>query len=184
MIDDAASGHISIALIVACARNGVIGVDGGLPWSLPDDMRHFMRSTRGHAVVLGRTTFESLPKPLSDRVCVVVSSTYEPPEGVSDRVKAARSIDEALAIGARETERLGRGTLWIAGGESIYRATLGIADRVVRTLVDAEVQGDTRFPELDESWTRTGAEDHPPDGDHAFGFTIEDWIRVGGAQGS
>jgi len=175
---------VSIALIVACARNGVIGRDGGLPWSLPDDMKHFMRSTKGHAVVMGRTTFGSLPGPLSDRVCIVVSSSWEPPAGGEGGVRVARSVDEALEIGRRESERLGRSTLWIAGGESIYRATIGIADRVVRTLVDARVEGDRHFPELDASWTLVSSDPHGRDGSHAYAFTIEAWTRADRAHGS
>lgn len=170
--------EIEIAQIVACAENGVIGVDGDLPWSLPDDLKHFMRSTKGHAIIMGRKTFESLPKALDGRTNIVVSRSMEKDE-VDENVMVARSLDEAIAMGLHETKRLGRSTLWVAGGGEIYRETLEWTYRVVRTRVHAEVEGDTRYPDLDpDGWVLESSEGHEPDDRHAVGFTIESWRRV------
>ena len=169
---------VRVGLIVACARNGVIGRDGDLPWRLPDDMRHFMRTTRGHAVVMGRRTYESLPEPLEDRVTIVVSTRFTPPPEAEDRVLVARDFDSAIVLGRRETGRLGRGVLWIAGGERVYREAMPHADLIVRTLVDADISGDTRFPEMDDSWALDRREAHEPDDRHRYGFTIERWVRA------
>lgn len=169
--------EIEIAQIVACAENGVIGVDGDLPWSLPDDLKHFMRSTKGHAIIMGRKTFESLPKALDGRTNIVVSRSMAK-EGVGENVMVARSLDEAIAMGLHESARLGRTTLWVAGGGEIYRESLEWTYRVVRTRVHMEVEGDTRYPELDEgAWSLVSSEAHGVDERHEVGFTIETWIR-------
>lgn len=173
--------EIEIAQIVACAENGVIGVDGDLPWSLPDDLKHFMRSTRGHAIIMGRKTFESLPKALDGRTNIVVSRSMDA-EGLGPNVMVARSLDAAIAMGLHETKRLGCSTLWVAGGGEIYRETLEWTNRVVRTRVHMEAEGDTRYPELDPgSWVLESSGAHGADDRHRVGFTIEVWVRAPGS---
>ena len=86
----------SVTLIAAVSRNGVIGRNGSLPWSLPDDLKFFKRTTIGHALIMGRGTYESLPVALPGRKLIVISSTMtDPPEGVT----VVRDFDEALAGG-------------------------------------------------------------------------------------
>ena len=130
-----------ITLIVACDRRGVIGRDGGLPWHLPADLARFKRLTMGKPIVMGRRTHESIGRPLPGRKNLVLSrdSSYRS-EGclvVSD-VAAAREA----AAGAQE--------LMVIGGSAVYRAFLDDADRIERTVVEAEIDGDTYFPEFDE----------------------------------
>ena len=167
-----------ISLIVACSENGVIGRDGDLPWRLPDDLKHFMRETRGHPVVMGRKTYDSLPKPLADRTTIVVSRSLKEPSGLDVSFRVARSVDEAIAIGAGICEADSVNRLWIAGGETIYRSTLDRADEVVRTLVHTRIDGDTRFPDLDPGdWALESSDHHPADPRHDHAFTIDRWRR-------
>tara|TARA_R110000868_G_scaffold411617_1_gene706278 strand:- start:362839 stop:363375 length:537 start_codon:yes stop_codon:yes gene_type:complete len=172
--------HVEIGLIVACSENGVIGVDGDLPWRLPEDLKHFMRSTKGHAVIMGRKTFESLEKPLGGRLNVVVSSSLslkERAEGEEWGVVVARSFDEAIAVARDADAAYGKGLIWIAGGGEIYRQSVGLADVVVRTRVHCEAEGDVTFDALGEEWGLERSEVHGADDRHSCGFTIEWWRR-------
>ena len=178
-------GCAEIGLIVACSENGVIGVDGDLPWRLPDDLKHFMRSTKGHAVIMGRKTFESLGKPLDGRLNVVVSSSLSIKEraikeGGSDEewgVVVARSLDEAISLARDADAGYGKGLIWIAGGGEIYRQSVGLADVVVRTRVHCDAVGDVTFDALGEEWRLERSEEHGADERHSCGFTIEWWRR-------
>ena len=127
-------------IVAAVARNGVIGRGGVLPWRLRSDLRHFRRLTTGHAVLMGRKTWESLGRPLPDRRNVVVShdpSFTAPGAEVYPSLEAARAALEAEPV------------VFVIGGAQIYRQTLPFADRLVITEVDAEPQGDAFFPEWD-----------------------------------
>jgi dihydrofolate reductase len=158
-----------ISLISAVAENGVIGREGDLPWRLKDDMRWFMRRTRGGSTIMGRRTFESMDGPLPDRQNIVLTSREDwSPEGVL----IARSIEDAIAKADRES-------VFIIGGESVYRAGLPYATRLDLTRVHAEVEGDTRFPEVDFSkWERVSADRRGPDAENDHPFTIEVWTRA------
>ena len=132
-----------VSLIAAMSENRVIGRAGAVPWRLPEDMRFFKETTTGHTVIMGRKTFETLPAPLTNRHNVVVTSrrSYAVPDGVT----VVHSLDEALATGPREEE------VFVAGGEEIYRQALPRADRIYLTVVHRSVDGDTFFPEFDDS---------------------------------
>ncbi len=154
---------MTIALIVALARNGVIGVSNTLPWRLPDDLRRFRALTLHNTVIMGRRTFESLPGPLKDRHCVVISRDPAFVVQGSDTEKAA-SLEEALAQ-ARSPE------IFIAGGASLYAQTLARADRLYVTEVDAIVAGDAFFPPYDpKEWLVATEEPHPADARHPYAF--------------
>lgn len=138
-------------IIAAVARNGVIGIDRGLPWHLPEDLARFKRLTMGHALVMGRVTFESIGRPLPGRTNIVMTRR---PEWSHEGVTAVGSIEEALAVAG------GKGQdAYIAGGAEVYEAAIGIADRLELTEVDAEPDGDTRFPEVDWSQWREVSRD-------------------------
>lgn len=160
-----------VSMIVAAARNGVIGRDRGIPWQLPEDQKFFRRMTMGHALVLGRKTFEEFSKPLPGRKHLVLTRRpYEPVEGVEYFGDLASALDWARADGQTEC--------FIAGGEAVYREALDVADRVYLTRVDAEPEGDTFFPELDESvWECVDREAHEKDERHDHAFVIETWTR-------
>ncbi len=170
-----------IAAIVACARNGVIGNDGDLPWRLPDDLRHFMRSTKGCPVIMGRKTYETLPGPLPDRFNIVVSRTMLDPKRPG--LIVVRDLDEAIEQGrvAISQEGMDR-PIWIAGGGMIYEQALSATGLVVRTLIDTDAQGDAWFPELDlDEWELRCSISHPADARHGVPFVFEWWIRRGEA---
>ncbi len=168
-----------VAMIVACSENGVIGVDGDLPWHLPVDLKHFMRSTKGCSVIMGRKTFESLDRPLPNRLNIVLSRSMSDEGGKrSDGVRVASSIEDAIAIG--EVSGM-ESPIWIAGGGDVYRQALdraGLVDLIVRTRVHAQVAGDTVFPELDDRrWDRVRCEDFQADEKHTHSMRIEWWVR-------
>jgi len=128
-----------ISIIAAVASNGVIGRDGGLPWHLPGDLRRFRELTVGHAVIMGRKTYESIGRPLPDRVNIVISrQTGFAPSGVV----VAGSLQEALALAAGESE------VFICGGGEIYRQALPLADRIYLTRLDRPYGGDVHFPDI------------------------------------
>jgi len=153
-MDDPSAVDADIALIAAVAENGVIGVDGGMPWHYPADLAHFKETTMGHPVVLGRRTFESiaarLDGPLPGRTNVVLSrSDPDVPEGVI----VVASVDGAIAAANEAAAESGVGTVYVAGGAAIYEQFLPLTDRMVLTEVPERPDGDTFFPEWDaDEW--------------------------------
>lgn len=142
-----------VVIVAAVARNGVIGVDGRLPWHLPEDLARFKRLTSRHALIMGRATFESIGRPLPDRVNIVLTRG----DWRRDDVMTASSLEEALEMAASlDVDAM------IAGGAAVYEASLPVADRLELTEVDLEPDGDTRFPDVDWSdWVEVSREEHP-----------------------
>lgn len=135
-----------ITLIVAVARNGVIGAEGGMPWHLPADLAHFKRLTIGKPVLMGRRTWESIGKPLPQRRNLVLTRDAHWQAEGAERVG---SIDEAL----QRIAGTGASELMVIGGAEVYRQALPEAGRIYLTLVHAEPEGDTRFPDLEpDEW--------------------------------
>ena len=142
-----------ISIIVAVAENGVIGSDNQMPWHISEDLRRFKAVTTGHPVIMGRKTFESLGRPLPNRTNVVITRN---PSYKVDGATVVGSLDEALALFP------GDGEVFVIGGGEIYRQAMDIADRLYITRVGTEFEGDTRFPEIDDSrWRVTWREAHP-----------------------
>lgn len=161
-----------IILIAAVAANGVIGREGDLPWHLPDDMRRFMTRTRHHPVVMGRRTWESLKAPLRGRTNIVLSGAL-PPD--TPGAVVARTIEDAIAH-AREAP--GGDTVFIIGGEAVYRVALPMADELDLTEIDGAFEGDVRFPEWPRAeWTMVEEERHPADATHVHSFTFRRYVR-------
>lgn len=133
---------VTVRIIVAIAANRVIGVRGRLPWRLPDDLARFKRMTMGHPVVMGRSTFESLGKPLSGRTNIVLTRTAGLALG---GCRMAGSRGEALSA-AGDAD-----TVYVIGGASVFALFLPVTDRMSITWVDREVEGDTLFPTVDWS---------------------------------
>ena len=145
---------MTVTIVAAVARNGVIGVGGGLPWHLPDDLRRFKALTIGHVLVMGRRTYESIGRPLPGRTTVVVTRQADWPAG-ADEVMRARDVPGALEL-AHEIDD----EVFVVGGGQIYEEALPLADRLELTFVDAEPQGDTFFPEVDWSqWREVAREE-------------------------
>jgi dihydrofolate reductase len=146
-----------IVLVAAVADNGVIGDDGQIPWRIPADMKHFRAVTRGHPVVMGRLTFESIGRPLPERTNIVVTRT---PGWTAAGVVAVGSVEEALER-AREVAREGGTDVMVIGGAQVYAAAMPVADVQVLTEVHQEPAGDTRYPEFDRAaWVETRREPH------------------------
>jgi dihydrofolate reductase len=162
---------VSVGLVWAEARGGVIGADGELPWHLPEDLALFKRLTMGTTVVMGRRTWESLPvrfRPLPGRTNVVLTSD---PTWSADGAHRAGSVAEVL--GRNEP-------LWVIGGGAVYAAFLPYADRLVVTEVDLRVDGDTWAPALGTEWRRI---DRTPDEGWAesatgLGYAVSEYARV------
>jgi dihydrofolate reductase len=160
----------TLALVWAMTRNRVIGRDNALPWHLPDEMRHFMRTTTGKPVIMGRKQFESMGKPLPKRANIVLSrDPHFRPSGVV----VVRDLDAAIAAAETEAAKSGAKEICVIGGAEIYALALPRADRLYFTLIDAEIDGDTVFPEFDErEWREVSRESHAPDARHAYGYTV------------
>jgi dihydrofolate reductase len=153
-----------LSLVVAVARNGVIGRDNRLPWRLPDDLAYFKRVTMGHPVVMGRRTWQSIGKPLPGRTNIVV--THDPAFQAPGCV-VAHSLEEAWRAAGGADEAC------VIGGTSLFAETLPLADVIHLTEVEADVEGDTYFPGFDRSaWTETEVERHAADARHAYPFRI------------
>lgn len=127
----------ALAIIAAVARNGVIGVDGGLPWRLPADLKRFRALTEGHAVIMGRRTWQSLGRPLPNRQNLVVSRRGA---FAADGALVVPSLAEALARVAMP------GPAFCIGGSELYREALNIADTMYLTEINRDFEGDARFP--------------------------------------
>ena len=156
-----------LALIAAVARNGVIGANNALPWRLPADLARFRALTHGHTVIMGRRTWDSLPRPLPGRQNIVVTRRADfQPTGA----EAARSLEDALARVAMPPP------VFCIGGAELYRLAMPDADVLYITEIDRDFEGDTRFPAFDRSaWREVSRERGvAPDG---FGYAFVTYAR-------
>lgn len=162
-----------IAVVVARARNGVIGRDGVLPWRLKSDMALFKATTLGKPVLMGRKTWDSLPrKPLPGRLNIVLTrdKSFDAPGAV-----ACETFEEALEIAREQAREDGADEVCVIGGVSLIALALPRAKRIYLTEVDAEPEGDVVMPPLDEEeWAEVRRErfDAGPDDEHSFAFRV------------
>lgn len=162
-----------LALVVARARNGVIGRDGDLPWRLRSDLQRFKAVTLGKPCIMGRKTWDSLPlKPLPGRLNLVLSKdeSFEPTGAV-----ACLTLDEAIEIAREQAMDDGVDEVCVIGGAGLFAAALPRAKRLYLTEVEAEPDGDVRFPPFDEAaWVEVSSEAVPPGekDDYAFIFRV------------
>ncbi len=151
-----------VSLIVAMAKNRVIGANGAIPWHLPEELKRFKRLTLGHHIIMGRKTWESIGRPLPGRSSVIVSRQrgYSVPGA-----KIAHSLDEAVAACGNDSE------IFVIGGAELYAQALPRAGRLYLTTIDAEVAGDTLMPEFDlAGWREVSASPFPADAQHQYSF--------------
>lgn len=159
-----------IALVVAVSENGVIGSKNGLPWHLPADLKKFKKLTTGHAIIMGRKTWESIGRPLPDRRMLVV--TRDPAKLAGQPVEAFASLEAALAAA-------GEDEVFVIGGGEIFREALPRAGRVYLTRVHADIAGDVTFPELPAGeWHEVSREDHEPDEKHPHAYSFLTYERT------
>ena len=162
-----------LAIVAARARNGVIGRDGALPWRLKSDMALFKATTLGKPVIMGRKTWDGLPKkPLPGRANLVLSRDggFEPKGAV-----ACERFQEALSIAREQAEEDGAPEVCVIGGEALFALALPKTTRLYLTEVEADVEGDTVFPPFDEvRWREVRREGHPvaEEDDYAFTFRV------------
>ncbi len=162
-----------LVLVVARARNGVIGRDGDLPWRLRSDLQRFKAITLGKPCIMGRKTWESLPlKPLPGRLNLVLSRD----ESFSARgAVVCTTLDEAVEIARETAEEDGVGEICVIGGVALFEKALPRARRLYLTEVEASPDGDVMFPPFDEtSWIELSSEPHPAGekDDHGFVFRV------------
>ena len=159
-----------ISCIVAMTRDGLIGTENRIPWHLPADLQHFKRTTLHHPVLMGRKCYESIGKPLKDRINILVTRNIQ--YGISGCV-TVHSIEEGLAFAAeRETDEI-----FIIGGGEIYRQSMDYWTKLYVTWVDAQVSGDTFFPSLDwNRWSVISEEKHQPDDKNPYQYTYNTYL--------
>ena len=156
-----------ISMIAAVSKNRVIGKDNDLPWKLPDDMKFFMETTKSHHAIMGRKNYESIPhkfKPLPNRTNIVVTrqKNFNAPGCI-----VVDSVEKGLTIARQNHET----EAFVIGGAEIYQLGLPFADRLYLTEINAEIQGDTFFPEYDKSqWQETSRKHHGKDERHVYDF--------------
>lgn len=159
-----------LSIIVAMARNRVIGAAGAIPWRLPNELRLFKKVTMGHHIVMGRKTYESIGRLLPGRTTVIVTrqTGYRVPGAL-----IAHSLDAAIAACQGDDE------VFVIGGGELYRAALPLADRIYLTTIDAEPAGDTYMPEFDPAdWRESSAECFRPNDQHRYGYRYSVYDRV------
>ena len=141
----------TLTLIVATDRNNGIGINNTLPWRLPEDLAFFKRITSGHAIIMGRKTFDAIGRPLPNRRNIVVTRN---PAWAQAGVETTNSLDQAVAIA-------GEGEVFIIGGAQIYRDAISLADRLIVTEIDAAFACDAFFPPVDPAhWQIESRETH------------------------
>jgi dihydrofolate reductase len=156
------TGSSRLAIIAAVARNGVIGHRNRMPWHLPEDLKLFRQLTLGHAVIMGRRTFESIGWPLAGRNNIVVTRS---PDWTRSGCHTAHSLEAALAA-VREPQ-----DAFVIGGAQIYALALPIASRLYMTEIECDFEGDAFFPEFDRSrWREASRESRVLDGAGGFGY--------------
>ncbi|HRI79757.1 MAG TPA: dihydrofolate reductase [Cyclobacteriaceae bacterium] len=156
-----------ISLIAALTQNRVIGRNNTLPWSLPDDMKYFMQTTKQHHVIMGRKNFDSIPekfRPLPNRTNIIV--TRQPHFNALDCL-VVHSIDDGLSLAKKAGEK----EVFIIGGAEIYKTTMPLVQRMYLTEIRTALPGDTFFPEFDRrQWKEISRKTHPADERHAYAF--------------
>ncbi len=158
-----------LSIIVAMSENRVIGRENQLPWHLPADLKHFKRLTTGHAIIMGRKTFESIGRPLPHRRSIIITRDRQ---YRAEGAEVVHSLEEAIEL-CRDDEEA-----FIIGGAEIFRLALPRIDRVYLTLIHATVEGDTFFPDLDQQqWTLVQDEHHAADEANPFAYSFRLYER-------
>ncbi len=170
-----APDSVNIALMVAMAENHCIGVNNALPWHLPEDLKHFKRTTLGKPVVMGRKTFESIGRPLPGRANIVISRNAQ---WQHEGVMVAKTLEEGLAQAVQQAAHSGVNEVVIIGGAQIYNEALGVVDRLYITRVHTEIAGDAFFPDMTwEEWQKEKSEHFCADDHNPYNYSFEVWAR-------
>ena len=160
------------SIMVARSSNRVIGKDNDLVWHMPADLKYFKETTKGHYVMMGRKTYESVDKPLPGRLNIIITrqSDY-----YRECCITVHSLEEALALGRKN----GQQEVFILGGAEIYKLAMDQVDRIYLTEIKAEFEGDAYFPEIDHSrWKEVKREEHQPDTQNPYPYAFVVLERV------
>ncbi len=155
-----------VSLIAALSKNRVIGKNNDLPWHLPNDMKYFMQTTKGHYVIMGRKNYDSIPekfKPLPNRTNIVVTRK-------KDFIAPGCVVVNSLEAGINLAKQANEKEVFVIGGAEIYKLSLPIATRLYLTEINGNIEGDTFFPAIDDTWKETSRVHHEKDSRHAFDF--------------
>tara|TARA_Y100000814_G_scaffold250950_1_gene197709 strand:- start:242 stop:745 length:504 start_codon:yes stop_codon:yes gene_type:complete len=164
-----------ISHVVALSNNNVIGVDNNLPWNLKTDLSHFKEYTTNKVIVMGRKTYESIGRPLPNRVNYVVSRTIDKIDGAY----VFNSIESAIKNAKDYCNKNGLNEVVIIGGGFLFRDTLSITNKLVLTKVDCEIKGDVFYPEIDLSnWLEEDSKSFSKDADNDYNFIVSSYERV------
>ena len=157
-----------ITIIAAAGSNNELGKDNDLVWHLPKDFKRFKKLTTGHHIIMGRKTFQSFPKPLPNRVHIVITrNTDYHPEGAI----IVHSMSEALELAKNDSQ------IFIIGGGEIYKLGMKIADKIELTRVNSSFEADTFFPEIpSDDWKLSSEEFHLKDEKHKFDFSYQTFV--------
>ena len=165
-----------ISHVVAMSNNWVIGVNNDLPWNLKDDLAHFKKYTTGKIMIMGRKTYESIGRPLPNRVNYVISSTLKDIEGVSiftsleDAIEAAKiyNLDQDIA-----------NEIAIIGGGYLFRDSIHSFNKLVLTRVDCSIDGDVYYPKIDfNNWELISSNKFLKNKDNQYDFTVETYKKL------
>jgi dihydrofolate reductase len=167
---------MNISIIAACSRNRVIGKNNDLPWHLPDDMKYFMETTKGHHVIMGRKNYESIPekfRPLPNRINLVLTNqrNFQAP-----RCQIIHSLRDGFEIANHANEQ----ELFVIGGAEVYKLALPYASKLYLTEIAAEIDGDTFFPPfVKQEWNEVSRIHHPADARHLLSFDFVVYSKKG-----
>uniref|UniRef100_UPI0013D52A18 type 3 dihydrofolate reductase n=4 Tax=Morganellaceae TaxID=1903414 RepID=UPI0013D52A18 len=155
---------MNISLIAALAADRIIGMEKAMPWTLPGDLAWFKKNTLNKPVIMGRVTYESIGRPLPNRLNIVLSSQ----PGNDDNVVWVKSVEEALQVAENNDE------IMVIGGGKVYEQFLPMANKLYLTHIDAEVIGDTTFPDYEpDEWDSTFMEYHEADENNSHNYCFE-----------
>lgn len=160
-----------VTIVVAIGKNRGIGSNNQMLWHLPKDLKHFKEITSGHPVIMGRKTFESIGKPLPNRTNIVISRKSD---WFEEGVLIVGSIKEAVKFAKKIDE-----DIFIIGGGNIYTQTMDMTDKIELTTVDAHIEADTFFPEIDgKIWKRVSQACYEKDEKNPYDFCFETYERI------
>ena len=166
---------IIISHVVALSNNNVIGVDNDLPWNLKTDLSHFKKYTTNKIIVMGRKTYESIGRPLPNRVNYIVSNTIKDLDGASIFKSTEEALESAKEVCDKDDNY---DEIVIIGGGYLFRDTLSISNKLVLTNVDCDIEGDVFYPEINLSeWKEIKSENFKKDLDNDYDFVVRTYER-------
>lgn len=156
-----------IRIIAAMSKNNVIGRDNKLIWSLPDDLKRFKELTMGHYIIMGRKTYESIGKPLPGRKNIVIS------RNPNLKIKGVEIFSDIL-----KAIEYTNNNCFILGGSEIYKQTIDLADFLYLTIINANLNGDSYFPQIDSSWILVYDLENNKDDKHMYSYNFKNYSRL------